>query len=244
MRIKTLAVWTLALSSAVSALAAGPEESSTNFTVSTASGVPGATLQPGSYSIHVINHLSDRVIVAVDSTSGDVHTTFLAIPNNKIAKPGSGGAVRWPHRVDGTEYLKGWFFAGSPAPVEFVYPKAEAVAIATANPAKVPAIDPASEGKPADNTISKSDMQLLTLWLLSFEQVGPGDSTSGIKAVRYDQTASASRQPVIPALPHTGSLMPMVWLIGFWSLAGAGVLRMIVVLSGRDRQGTLNPPGR
>ncbi len=63
--------------------------------------------------------------------------------------------------------LRAGTFPAVASVVEFVYPKADAVAIATSNPAKVPAVDPASEGKVTDNTLSQGDMQLLTLWLLS-----------------------------------------------------------------------------
>jgi hypothetical protein len=75
-------------------------------------------------------------------------------------------------------------------------------------------------------------MQLLTLWLLSLEQVGPsgaGDTASpkpSIKAERYSQVASVQK-PVIKALPHTASRVPLVWLLGFCSLLAAALLRLI-----------------
>jgi hypothetical protein len=205
--------------------AAAPATPPTDFTLSAPTHIPGATLQPGSYSIHVVNRLSDRVILKIDATNGSQHSTFLGVPNDKIERPASGGPVKWANSSDGTPYIKGWYFPGSSSVVEFVYPKADAVAIATSNPSKVPAVDPASEGKVSDNTLSQGDMQVLTLWLLSLEQVGPGDAT-GIKAARY-QTASVSQRPAIKALPHTASWLPWVWLTGLSSLFAAGMLRMI-----------------
>jgi hypothetical protein len=210
--------------------AAGPATPATEFTISNPSHIPGATLEPGSYMIHIVNRLSDRVILKVDSAKGDVHSTFLGIPNSEIQKPAASGPVKWANPADGSQYLKGWYFPGSASVVEFVYPKAEAVAIATSNPAKVPAVDPASEGKVTDNTLSQDDMQLLTLWLLSLEQVAPsgtGDTAKpGIKAERYTQVASVQK-PVIKALPHTASRVPLVWLMGFCSLIGAALVRLI-----------------
>jgi hypothetical protein len=212
--------------------AVGPATPSADFTISNPSHIPGAMLEPGSYTIHVVNRLSDRVILKVDSAKGDVHSTFLGIPNGSIQKPSASGAVRWANPADGSQYLKGWYFSGGSSVIEFVYPKAEAVAIATSNPAKVPAVDPASEGKVTDNTLSQDDMQLLTLWVLSLEQVGPngaGDSASakpGIKAERYTQVASVQK-PVIKALPHTASRIPLIWLLGFTSLLAAALLRLI-----------------
>ena len=133
--------------------------------------------------------------------------------------------MKWANSPDGTPYIKGWYFNGTPSVIEFVYPKDDAVAIAKSNPAKVPAVDPASEGKVSDNTLSQDDMQLLTLWVLSLEQVGPGNAPS-IKAARYEM-ASVSQKPAIKALPHTASWLPWVWLSGICSLIAAMALRII-----------------
>jgi hypothetical protein len=209
----------------VALLAASPATPSIDFTLSNTSHIPGATLQPGAYSIHVVNRLLDRVILKVDAANGALHSTFIGVPNDKIQRPAGSGPVKWANSPDGTLYIKGWYFNGSPSVIEFVYPKDEAVAIAKSNPAKVPAVDPASEGKVSDNTLSQGDMQLLTLWVLSLEQVGPGDAPS-IKAARYE-TASVSQKPPIKALPHTASWLPWVWLISLCSLIAAGALRII-----------------
>jgi hypothetical protein len=73
-------------------------------------------------------------------------------------------------------------------------------------------------------------MQLLTLWLLSLEQAGPsgaGDTAKpGIKAERYTQVASVQK-PVIKAPVHTASRVPLVWLLGFFSLIATALLRLI-----------------
>jgi hypothetical protein len=208
----------------VASWAASPATPSTDFTIANPSHIPGATLQPGTYSIHVVNRLSDRVILKVDAANGSVHSMFIGVSNNKIEKPAGNGAVNWANSPDGMTYIKGWYFPGSLSVVEFVYPKADAVALATSNPSKVPAVDPASEGKVTDNTLSQDDMQLLTLWLLSLEEVGPGGAPS-IKAARYEM-ASASQKPAIKALPHTASWLPWVWLTGICSLIAAGTLRI------------------
>jgi hypothetical protein len=206
--------------------AGGPATPPTNFTISSPSNIPGATLQPGPYTIRVVNRLSDRIILRIDSPSANLHSTFIGIPNKQIEKPSTAGPVRWSTSVNGAVYLKGWYFPGTSSVVEFVYPKADALAIASSNPSSVPAIDPASEGKVADNTLSQSDMQLLTLWLLSVEQVQGTGQPPAVKAQRYQPTAVAKLQkPVIPTLPHTASLLPLVWLIGLFSILAATSLR-------------------
>ena len=210
---------------AVPLFAAPPAKAPSGFTLSSPSGIPGTVLDPGSYTIRVINRLSDRVILRIDG--GNLHSTFIGIPDNQIEKPSAAGPVRWAATSSGPGYLRGWYFAGTPSVVEFVYPKATALAIASANPSSVPAIDPASEGKVTDNTLSQNDMQLLTLWLLSVEKVKSGDQASAIKAVRY-QTSSVQQKPLIKALPHTAGLMPVLWLMGLVSVIVAASMRFVL----------------
>jgi hypothetical protein len=203
-----------------------PASQTSNFVLDSPSNIPGASLKPGSYSIRVVNRLSDRVILRVNSTAGDVNSLFIGVEKNKIERPVKSGPVVWENSANGTNHLKGWYFPGAASVIEFVYPKADAVAIASANPATVPAVDPASEGKVADSALSQDDLQLLTLWVLSLQQVGPGVPSPGIKAVRYQMSANATPKPIIKALPHTASLMPWVWLSALCSLLVALSIRM------------------
>jgi hypothetical protein len=214
MRIQSLFV-VFSLVCGVTTLHAAPSNPSASFTLSTPVHVPGETLKKGDYTIQVLNRLSDRVILQVDDAKGKAKATFIGVPNRDIPNPAERGSVMWANPAGRGTYLKGWSFPDSPVVIEFVYPKAEAVSIATANPAKVPAVDPASEGKADDQNLSPDDMQLLTLWLLSLQQVGPGAPAGGIRAERYQLTASAEYRPSIKALPHTASLMPLVWMVGF-----------------------------
>jgi hypothetical protein len=193
--------------------------SSGNFTASEPTHIPGLTLHPGSYSIHVVDHLSERYIVRVDGPRRGTHYSFLALANPAIPKPATDGRVVWTNAAGGNEYLRGWLFPGVPEVLEFVYPKEEAVAIAKSNQAKVPAVDPASEGRPLTiKGLSKSDLELVTLWLLSATHVGPEDSSGGIQAERYSQVASVSHRPAIARLPQTASNLPLIGLLGFCSL--------------------------
>ncbi|MDE1176955.1 MAG: hypothetical protein PW789_10160 [Edaphobacter sp.] len=204
-------------------MAAGSDKGSP-FTVTEQTAVPGAVLAPGAYTLHVVNRLADRVVLRIDGGDGAVNTTFLGVESKSVMPKSSGGAVLWNNDVGGEKYMKGWSFSGSRLPVEFVYPKDAAVKIAQANPAKVPAVDPASEGKPADNTISQNDMQLLNLWLLHVDRVG--SEGGGVQAEHYMASASPKQRPVVAALPHTASGMPLLWLAGVLSMLAAGLLRL------------------
>ena len=249
---------------ATAAFAADPTGATANFTVTQQTRVPGDVLKPGDYTIRVVDHLSDRLIVRVDSVNGKTHSTFLGLQDASVNKPSAPGVVTWENASQKTTYLKGFLFPNMNSVVEFVYPKADAVAIAKSNQSKVPAIDPASEGKVADKSLSKDDMEVVTLWLLSATTVGPNDAAPAIKAEKYQQVASneppppptqgmdqarqtpsaitssdasgatanssaaatpvrapRARKPVVAALPHTGSSMPLIWIFAALSLLGA-----------------------
>jgi len=203
MRLKSLVCAASLLAGSAMMYAAEPAAS--QFTISEQSKVPGLTLKPGTYSIRVVDHLSDRLIVRVDSAQGDAHTTFLGIQNGNIAKPSASGPVVWTKSPKGGTILRGFEFPGGGSVVEFVYPKADAVSIAKVNDSKVPAIDPASEGKVADKGLSKDDLEVVTLWLLSSTTVGPKDGP-GIQAEKYQAPAQAPTQvAAVEPAPATAS---------------------------------------
>jgi hypothetical protein len=215
-------------------LAVGAGRDSSKLIAAEPTNLPGLTLRPGSYSIHIVDHLAARYIVRVDGPKR-VHYSFLALENPQIPKPATPGRVAWTNPADGKEYLRGWFFPGEPAVLEFVYPKAEAVTIAKSNQSQVPAIDPVSEGRPPQiKGLSKSDLELVTLWVLTPTQVGPGDSSGGIQAKRYTQVASAEPKPPIAKLPQTASNLPWIVLLGVFSLFAAFTLRIFRPASVRE----------
>ena len=200
--------------------AADSEHPSANFQVTDASAVPGHPLAPGTYSVEVVDHLSDRYILKVKDANGGNPGLFIGIPN-KALPAGSKGEVLWNTPAGGTTYLRGWQFPALPG-LEFAYPKNDAVAIAKANGVQVPAIDPESEGMVSNTTLSANEMHIITLWLLTPTRVGPS-SPAGIAAVRYSQVASVAHKPA--RLPHTASELPWFVLLGTLSLAGAAGLR-------------------
>ena len=218
---KIVPCWLALVLSVLTVHAAAPEAVS-KLKVDQPTSIPGSTLQPGTYTLKIIDHLSDRYILRIDGESGPVGPTFLGIPN--AALKGAGG-IKWGKSPNGDAYLKGWNFGTNPGALEFVYPKDDAVALAKANDTRVAAIDPASEGRVTNNGLSKEDMQMVTLWLLSPTHVGPGDTSGGIKAERYSQVASVHK-PVIAKLPHTASYLPVFGLLGMLSLFGAAGLKL------------------
>ena len=173
----------------------GPTEPE-QFQVSQKTEVPNATLQPGSYTIRVLDHLRDRVILQVSGRGNHVQSTFLAIPASTMANSPV-GPIAYSSGPKGQGALKGFSFPGGLA-VEFVYPKDNAVAIAQANDTRVMAIDPASEGRVPAPNLSQNDMQMITLWMLEPARVGPNEAKpTGISATKYQAPApAAATEPV------------------------------------------------
>ncbi len=190
--------------------------------------VPGKTLAPGSYTIRVLDHLSDRYILRVDNAGGSSHALFIGIPSKSL-DTGTKGEIAWKTPAEGATYVRGWKFASLPA-LEFAYPKNDAVAVAKANDAQVPAIDPESDSMVAAAKLSPDEMHIVTLWLLTPTTVSP-NAPAGIQAKRLTQLASA-RKPQ-GKLPHTASELPLTALLGVMSLLGAAGLRTFRVREGR-----------
>jgi enoyl-CoA hydratase/carnithine racemase len=53
-----------------------------------------------------------------------------------------------------------------------------------------------------------------------------GNEGGGIKAEHYLQASAAKPKPVVAALPHTASMVPLVWMAGGCSLLAAWALRV------------------
>lgn len=205
---------------------------SAEFHIQQATVAPGTVLQPGNYSIQVVDHLRDRFLVRVEGGQGTVGSLFIAVPSKALgAHP---GMVTWNAAADGETALRGYVFKQKGSALEFVYPKDEAVSLAKANGVSVLAVDPASEGKaPQLAKLSHEEMQLVTLWTLTPERVGAPAKDVTISAKRYvapetsaTEQAAANPPAVLKRLPHTASLLPWVMILGMLASFGACLMRI------------------
>jgi hypothetical protein len=174
--------------------------STQDFSVSKTTEIPGGTLKAGDYTIHVLDQLSDRMLVRVDNANGKEHSLFLAVPHPAFEDASGSGPSDWRAGAQGGPALRGFSFANG-STVEFVYPKAEAAAIATKNSAKVIAVDPESEGRPKLEKMSQDDMKVVTLWMLTLTTASPNSKTPALLAQRYTPDASASGKEMAQIAP-------------------------------------------
>lgn len=191
-------VGVLALSCASCVAQAGPN---TTFTLQQKTAVPGAVLPSGTYNIQIVDHLNDRSVVQITAERKAATTTFLAVSQPGSVSASQDGSVIWSKGLHGQAALRGFHFSSGET-VEFVYPKDDAVALASANKEGVVAVDPASEKRPELAKLSPTDLQLVTLWSLTPVKVGPQNvATKGIEAKRYTAPTNTGTQVAVSSTP-------------------------------------------
>ncbi len=170
--------------------------------------IPGATLKSGEYIFSVEDRLQDRAIVRIADVKGKSHDLLLAIPSEKLSASGSGQLIVFPNGDSDKKVLQGWMCGSCKVPLEFVYPKAEAVKITGVSAKPVLAVDPTYDKLPKN--LSQDDMKVVTLWLLSPKEITPDQKGKGVEAAKVadlnkqTETASASHAGSAPA-PVAGS---------------------------------------
>ncbi len=180
--------------------AAQSQTASAPFQVTQKTEAPGITLSPGSYTVRIADHLNDRMIVQLQKNGSHDVSTLLAYPNAALGTSGSSGPVLFGSGLKSKPTLRGFAFPGGPA-VEFVYPKKDAVTLAKANDVKVMAVDPDSEGRPKLPQLTQTDMNEVTLWMLTPTAVQPGTTGPGIQAARYQPASAAPANTEAAATP-------------------------------------------
>ena len=123
----------------VSAAAQGPVNQDTFFTFSQAVELPGTTLPAGTYFFQLADSPSNRHIVKVMSQDRkQLHATLLAIPFYSNDRPSDEPQVRFMETpaqaasgAAGTNAIKIWFYPGTSTGHEFIYPREQAMRIAS-----------------------------------------------------------------------------------------------------------------
>jgi hypothetical protein len=201
----------------------------TTVTFSAPIEVPGMALPAGTYVFKLADSQSDRHIVQVfNADETRLFTTILAIPNYRLTPTGE-TVLRFEERPSNTpEAIRAWFYPGDNFGQEFVYPKTKAVEIAAK--ANVPVLS--TEAPPA----AKSE-DFVKAPVTTVMPETPKFAAAPETPARVAEAPQAMAPPVMAALmpaapakelPKTASSIPLLAVMGVFSLAIAGVLFGVV----------------
>jgi hypothetical protein len=144
--IVTLAAFAGAL--AFTPLHADEWDKKTTITINAPVQIPSTTLQPGTYTLKLMDSNSNRHIVTVWNEDGThLITTILAIPNYRLQPTGKSKFTFWETAADQPKALRAWFYPGDNFGQEFAYPKQQAQMLSSATHTEVPALSSQDESK-------------------------------------------------------------------------------------------------
>jgi hypothetical protein len=227
----------------VNAQAQGLPNQDTYFTFSQAVELPKTTLPAGTYFFQLMDSNSNRHIVKVMSQDKkELKATLLAIPFYSNDRPSDKPEVRFMETpatasATPTNAVKIWFYPGNTVGHEFIYPRAQAMQIASrtgqsvlttkteADDAELTRVD--ASGTDAEATVvAQAAPEAAPVTEPApepvREPVGAISGTDSTPAPMPERTADVAPRT---DLPHTAGMLPLLALMGFGSLAGSQMLR-------------------
>jgi LPXTG-motif cell wall-anchored protein len=178
--------------------------------------VPGKVLPAGTYTFQLLDSPSDRHIVQIFNADGThIIATILAINNYRL-EPTGDTVMKFSERPgDSPEALRAWFYPGDNFGQEFVYPKVRAIQLAQTTKVIVPAV---AVDTLDDNTIKTVPIVAVT----------PDQKEVEVATVIQTTPAPAAETE---ELPQTGSVMPLLALLGAAFIGLAVGLKLVLKLA-------------
>lgn len=175
----------------------------------------------GTYVFKVVSSQSNRHIVQVfNKDENHVFGTFLAIPSYR-RNPSEKTIIRFEERAAGSpQAIKAWFFPHKTYGHEFVYPKAEALALAEANNTPVPSMPAEFPTNTTEPAVTAKAPEIMALLVVPLEAEQP----SGEEVELAQAVAPSAELP--EELPATASPVPLLGLVGLLSLGTAVAMRI------------------
>jgi hypothetical protein len=245
--------------------AAQTRNQDTFFTFSQSVELPSKTLPAGKYLFQLADSPSNRHIVKVMSADRkETFATLLAIPYYSNDRPSDEPQVRFMETpasgangttaVAGTNAIKIWFYPGNTVGHEFIYPRSQAMRIASRTGSSVLTTksDTAIEASVADTDLTRVDRAGTDTAVSTEASATPSTAATAEaqvtpepapapRATENTQTArttpapqpTTDRAPVRDrdtdaartALPNTAGFLPLLAVIGIGSLVGSRWLR-------------------
>ncbi len=187
-------------------------------------GINPQVLPAGTYVFRLLDALSDRNVVQIFSADqSHLYATILAIPNSRLRATNKTVMPFAERTVGSPQAIRAWFYPGDNFGQEFVYPKTRAVELAkeTRQPIIYIPDEVAPEIiAPARTANEPPVVALEKAPLKAVEPTGEEVAVTEVAVPPPVQTAS---------LPKTAGTLPLVSLIGLFSLAVAFSLRWVCV---------------
>jgi hypothetical protein len=235
------ATWCLAMMGTAMAplVKADDWDKKTTFTFSGPVEIPGVHLKgfgvlpAGTYVFKILNSQSDRHIVQIfNKDQTKIYATILAVPNYRL-KATDKTVMTFRERPAGQpEALRAWFYPGMNWGEEFVYPKAQAVALSRATNTPVlftPAEFPLEVADSADLGQSAVVTELERAPIRAIQPTGEEVQLAQVVTPPPATETRAAQQPARAVqtlvaentLPATASTLPLIALFGLMALVGA-----------------------
>src|SRR3954469_19618140 len=140
--LAALACSAVLLTSAAPASAQTTQDRLTYVTFSGPVSIPGKTLPAGTYTFKLADSPSDRHIVQVfDKDQTKLYATLLAVPADRVEAEGDPVITFKETPSDRPPAVHYWYYAGERSGNEFVYPKNQAMMIASNSNESVMSVD-------------------------------------------------------------------------------------------------------
>src|SRR5277367_2379301 len=206
---------------------ADPWDQRTVFTFSAPVEVPGQVLPAGTYVFKLADSTSDRNIVQVfNKNEKHLYGTFLAIPDARLRPAGKPIFTFDETPAGSPEAVRAWFYPGQNFGHQFVYPKPKAVALAKANNIPVPSMPAELAVNTTQPAATLNEPHVMAMKLASLKAQMPTDEELEIGEVFVAQAPPSDPSQLPAELPKTGSLIPLIGLLGLLSVATALSLRI------------------
>ena len=208
-------------------------DKATKITVNQPFEIPGMVLPAGTYMVRLVDIAAERHVVRfLSEDESKVYATLIAIPNFRLEPTDATSMTFYESEVGRPRALHEWFYPGHQFGVEFVYPESNSTAIAP-QPAKVSeapkeaALTPART-KPEPAAITEQTNQPVAQFQPAVtaakeqQPVQIAQANTQPKAAATSAAATVATQKQAPKkLPKTASSLPLLIVLGLFSLAGS-----------------------
>ena len=231
-------------------VSAQPSDRTTFVTFSGPVSVPGTTLPAGTYTFRLADSPADRHVVQIfDREQSKLYATLLAVPAERN-EPASQPVITFKETPSTmAPALRYWYYAGEKSGNEFVYPRAQALAIARATgegvmsadtdandinnwkgtPTRITAdAEPSATATPAEPTPAQPSAasQPAEQPRTTPPPMSPAPEQPAATPAPQDRTVGTSGRTEPKELPRTAGELPAVGLIALFAFAGAVALRV------------------